>query len=66
MNTQQIEMSFGALQAGRKSGAVQYQRRSHARWWFGQMRLVVESAIDWKSAPPPPPEQTHLTLVPGK
>ena len=66
MNTQQIEMSFGANQAGRKTGAVQHQRRSRARWWFSQMRLVVESAIDWKSAPPPSPEQTCLTLVPGK
>jgi hypothetical protein len=65
MNTQQIEMSFGTGLAGRKI-APQCQRRSRARWWFGQMRLVVESAVDWKSVPPPPPEQTRLGLVPGK
>ncbi len=66
MNTQQIEMSLNTSHAGRQSSPAQHQRRSRARWWFGQMRLVVENAIDWKSVPPPPPEQTYLTLVPGK
>jgi hypothetical protein len=35
-------------------------RRVRARWWFNQMRAVVESATDWKAAPRPTGEQTHL------
>jgi hypothetical protein len=32
-----------------------HQRRARARWWFDQMRALVESAPDWKPAPVPPP-----------
>ena len=37
-----------------------------ARWWFSQMRMVVDRACDWKSSPPPRPEQTYLTLARGR
>jgi hypothetical protein len=30
---------------------------SRAMWWFERMREVVDQAIDWSPAPPPPPEQ---------
>ena len=39
------------------------QRRQRAQWWFHQMRVLVNSAVDWKPAPPARPEQTHLTLT---
>ena len=35
-------------------------RRVRARWWFNQMRAVVDNATDWKAAPRPTGEQTYL------
>ncbi|MBI1842421.1 MAG: hypothetical protein HYR88_16410 [Verrucomicrobia bacterium] len=43
--------------------AVRGQRRRHrARWWFQQMRLAVDKAMDWKPVPPPRPEQIYMPL----
>ena len=36
--------------------------RSRAAWWFGQMRKVVNAAIEWKPTPVARPEQTYITL----
>jgi hypothetical protein len=38
------------------------ERRQKARWWFNQMRMVVDAAFDWKTAPPARPEQTSMAL----
>jgi hypothetical protein len=40
--------------------SAQRQRR-RAQWWFAQMRLVVDRALDWQPAPPPRPEQTWFS-----
>ncbi len=62
---QQLEMSLEAPKPCRRPYRSQ-QRRNRARWWFNQMRVVVENAIDWRNAPQPPPEQTYLSLVRGR
>src|SRR5687767_2236975 len=36
--------------------------RSRAAWWFGQMRKVVNAAVEWNPAPTARPEQTYITL----
>ena len=38
------------------------QRRRRAQWWFQQMRVLVDSAVEWTPAPPARPEQTYFTL----
>jgi len=65
MNKQQMEMSFDhsmkSLPHPRHS-----QRRLRAQWWFNQMRVVVDAALDWEPARPARPEQTYLTLARGR
>ena len=60
MTNEQMELSL----AGGK--AIATPRREHrmkrAAWWFGQMRQLVNSAIDWETAPAPRPEQPWLEL----
>jgi hypothetical protein len=36
--------------------------RSRATWWFQQMRRAVDSAVEWRPAPPARPEQGSLDL----
>jgi hypothetical protein len=39
------------------------ERRQRAQWWFNQMRMVVDAAIDWKAGgPAQPAEQMSMTL----
>ena len=33
-----------------------------AGWWFGQMRRVVDKAMDWSSNPAPRAHQVHFSL----
>ena len=62
MNNQQIELSFDA--SCRFQPAIRRQRRQNrARWWFRQMRAVVDLALDWQPEPRPRPEQIYLTLA---
>ena len=62
MNKEQLEISFETN--GRACRPLRsQQRRNRARWWFHQMRAVVDSAFDWSSAPPARPEQIYLTLA---
>jgi len=63
MNKQQMEMSFDHPM---KSLPKTRQRRLRAQWWFHQMRVVVDAALDWQPAPSPRPEQTYLTLARGR
>lgn len=61
MTNLQLELS---LTAGRQT---QYpprrqNRQSRAAWWFGQMRRVVNNAMDWDAAPEPRPEQSWLEI----
>jgi hypothetical protein len=50
MNTKQLEMSLEAKALGRRPNGSR-ARRQRAQWWFDQMRVVVDAAFDWKSAP---------------
>ncbi|MBI3871141.1 MAG: hypothetical protein HY299_21635 [Verrucomicrobia bacterium] len=60
--SQQIEMNFNRTSSA-ECRAVRGQRRRHrARWWFQQMRLAVDKAMDWKPVPPPRPEQIYMPL----
>jgi len=62
MNNQQLEMTFNSQNRCRRAPRSQ-QRRSRARWWFSQMRSVVDCAFDWQASPSSRPEQTYLTLA---
>lgn len=46
---QQLEIG---LETNRKCPRARrgQQRRIRARWWFDQMRSVVDSAVDWRNA----------------
>lgn len=67
MNThdQQLEIGFKA-QARRRRQVRRTSRLSRARWWFNQMRRVVDNAIEWRPAPSVPPQQIHLPLAQGR
>jgi hypothetical protein len=57
--TEQMELGFGG--ANRCPRVVRRERRlNRARWWFDQMRQVVERAMDWEAAPRFQPEQIWL------
>jgi hypothetical protein len=59
----QLELSFEtpALPFGRLGRRD--RRLARARWWFAQMHVVVDRALDWSPAPPARPEQTCLSLA---
>jgi hypothetical protein len=62
---QQLEISFAGACTFRP--VVRRQKRlTRARWWFRQMRSVVNQARDWAPAPEPRPEQTYLGLAAKK
>ena len=56
----QLELGF----AGRRTREFARQRRvQRARWWFNQMRRVVDRAVGWPAASPARPEQVCLALA---
>ena len=60
---QQIEMTLPAPGSKKYPRASRKrERKQKAQWWFNQMRMVVDAAFDWKSAPPAHPEQTSMAL----
>jgi len=63
MKTEQLEIRLPALTCQRPP-ALPRRRVSRARWWFGQMRRVVDDAIEWKAPPVICPEQTHSERAP--
>jgi hypothetical protein len=54
----QMELSLAgkAVRRGRQA------RRRRAQWWFARMRQVVDSAMEWRPAPPARPEQVYMSL----
>lgn len=62
MDKQQLEMSLAGEKQLRLPTPGQ-RRRHRARWWFSQMRSVVDRALDWEPAPPARPEQIYLILA---
>jgi hypothetical protein len=57
-----MELSLDAktLRAARQG---RRQRRQRAQWWFGQMRRVVDAALEWRPAPPARPAQVYFALA---
>jgi hypothetical protein len=55
------------MELGLETRALRLRRRAkkptrRAGWWFGQMRRVVDRAIDWSPRPVPPANQVYLAL----
>jgi hypothetical protein len=65
MNNQQLEIRLPTA-ACRRPGNYRQRRVSRARWWFSQMRRVVDEAAEWTSSPVGPQEQTRLPLAQGR
>lgn len=56
---EQMELELAGQRVCRSTLRRQ-NRASRGRWWFEQMRRVVDSAMDWEPLPPARPEQTYL------
>ncbi len=61
MIKQQLELSLDSA-CGVRSRLCQPRRLSRARWWFTQMRRLVDRGLDGTSPPPARPEQTDMPL----
>jgi hypothetical protein len=48
----QMEMSLDPKTKCERRPFRSRERRQRAQWWFNQMRMVVDSAIDWKTTTP--------------
>ena len=62
MNKQQLELGFDGTVALVPARRPDRPVLSVA-WWFGQMRRVVDAAVEWRPTPPARPEQTQLRLA---
>ncbi len=54
----QLELGFNGLPP--RAAAGHAGRIARANWWFARMRHIVEHAMDWSAAAPPPPEQIWM------
>jgi hypothetical protein len=65
MNTAEINQMELTLngRAMRLSRMARQKRRQRAQWWFGQMRQVVDAAMEWRPGTIARPEQVYLTLT---
>lgn len=61
MTNEQLELSLAAVRQPEPMPRRE-SRQSRAAWWFRQMRRVVNSAMDWDTAPEPRPEQSWLEI----
>jgi hypothetical protein len=61
----QMELTLNS-RAMRPGRMARQKRRQRAQWWFGQMRRVVDAAMEWQPTPSARPEQVHLTLASKK
>lgn len=61
---EQIELPLGkrAAKKPRRRSAARRDLEAKSRWWFAQMRRVVDRATDWQPAPQPRPMQERLAL----
>ena len=62
MQTNQMEFGIENRALNTVSAPRRGHRQHRARWWFSQMRAVVNTAMDWSPAPPARPEQVYLRL----
>ena len=60
LNTNQMELGFDRVAA---LGSLPPRRDLKARWWFQQMRRVVELAGEWKPVPHGRAEQSYMRLT---
>lgn len=60
--TEQMELSLEqrARKAPRRHARRDLEAKS--RWWFAQMRRVVDRAVDWETKPQPRAMQERLAL----
>ena len=65
MRNQQLEITLPTATCRRPANYRQ-RRVSRARWWFSQMRRVVDEAVAWTPAPAIDSEQTNLPLTRGR
>ena len=60
MTNEQLELGLnGKVTTARRP---REGRMTRATWWFGQMRQLVNNAVDWTAAPEPRAEQPWLGL----
>ena len=64
MNTNELKTQ---MEMPLETRALRIRRRTkkpsrRAGWWFGQMRRVVDHAIDWTPKPTPRAHQVYLSL----
>jgi len=64
-NKNQIEMGLATIAKANCRRRSQ-KRQKRAQWWFHQMRVLVDGAIDWKPAETETPQQTQLALSRGE
>jgi hypothetical protein len=60
-DTQQLELGMRS-QIRNQYRNVRGDRLKRARWWFTQMRRVVDLTLPAQPAGSPRPEQTYMTL----
>ena len=64
MNTTKTQLEMNFDHSERTAPApLSSRRRPSAHLWFQQMHVVVHWALDWSTAPAPPPQQITLTLT---
>src|ERR1041385_7104468 len=61
MTNEQLELGLSGAKLA-ANPAKKQTRMTRAAWWFGQMRQIVDRAIDWQPAPAARPEQEWLGL----
>ena len=61
MTNEQLELGLSGAKS-LANPAKRTSRMTRATWWFGQMRQIVDRAIDWQAAPEPRAEQEWLGL----
>ena len=61
----QLELSFDHTLNSRPETRRE-RRLRRARWWFDQMRHVVDRALDRRPSGPGRPEQTYFSLSRGR
>jgi len=60
MTNAQLELSLGSVRKAQLPRGTRHPNHHNPRWWFQQMRLIVDRAFDWQPAPQPRPEQIWL------
>ena len=65
-HTLQLDLGLGGRGATTACARSSLRRRqvlmARAKFFFDEMRRVVDSAVEWKPTPPARPEQTALDL----